>query len=139
MPGVTKPLSSGAWVAVLCGSLAALGCKENPDEPEFHEPCTGAVTVSVDLSEQQPRFRWTPACLVATVVVESAPRTGNPSEHWRVAATRTIIAPPILYGRLPVGADSPGFLPLMSNQDYRVTVYVLDRVVAVGVGSWHQP
>src|SRR5688572_441696 len=137
MASVTKPLSSGAWVAVLCGSLAALGCKENPDEPIVHEPCTVSVTVSVDLAEQQPRFRWTPACLVATVVVASAPRTGNPSEYWRVEADRSIIAQPVLYGRLPVGADSPGFLPLMSNQDYRVTVYVLDRVV--GAASWHQP
>lgn len=131
--------STVGLLAVLCGSLVALGCRLDPDEPEATAPCAGAVTISVDTSEPQPRFRWTPACLVTTVVVATSPARGEPAEHWRIEADKEIVGPPVTYGTLPTGAQSSGYMPLTSNQDYRVSVFIPNHPLPIGVGTWRQP
>ena len=69
----------------------------------------------------------------------SAPAVGKPTEHWRVESDKTVIIPPVTYGRLPTGAQSAALVPLTSNQDYHISIYIPDRSTAVGDGSWHQP
>jgi hypothetical protein len=102
-------------------------------------PCTGAVTISVNATTTQPRFTWIPACSVSLLIITSAPAVGTPTEHWRVEADRTVIIPPVMYGRLPTGAQSTGLIPLTSNQDYHISIFIPDRATPVGDGSWHQP
>jgi len=120
-------------------ALIAFGCKESANEPEPIVPCTGAVTISVNTTPAQPQFTWTPACSVSLLIIMSAPAVGKPTEHWRVEADKTVIIPPVTYGRLPTGAQTTGFIPLTANQDYHISIYVPDRSTAIGDGSWHQP
>ena len=69
----------------------------------------------------------------------SAPSSGPPLEHWRVEAEETVIGPPVTYGRLPDGAEAGGFVPLTSNQDYHVSIFIPKRLLPIGDGTWHQP
>jgi hypothetical protein len=125
--------------AIVCGAVVAVGCKEQPDEPESVQPCSGAVTISVNLDESQPRFFWKPTCAVSALVVLSAPASGPQVEHWRVQANDVVIPPPVTYGRLPSGAQSAGLVPLTSNQDYHISIFIPGRVLPIGDGTWHQP
>jgi len=127
----------GAAAALSAFSVA--GCKESADEPVTIVPCTGAVTISVNTAPAQPQFTWTPACSVSLLIVMSAPAVGKPTEHWRVESDKTVIIPPVTYGRLPTGAQSAALVPLTANQDYHISIYIPDRSTAVGDGSWHQP
>lgn len=122
----------------LLGAIMALGCKESAG-PATIVPCTGTVSISVNAATSQPRFSWTPACSVSSIVIMSAPAAGRPTEHWRVVADKTVINPPVTFGQLPTGAQSISLVPLVGNQDYHVSIFVPDRGIAVGDAMWHQP
>jgi hypothetical protein len=131
--------TGGLGFGIALSAVVTLGCKESPGEPAAIVPCTNAVTISVNTAPPQPQFTWTPACSVSLLIVTTAPAVGTPTEHWRVQADRTVIIPTVTYGRLPTGAQSTSFLPLTSNQDYHISIYIPDRATAVGDASWHQP
>jgi len=123
----------------LLGALAAIGCRESPDEPAPIELCSGAVTISVAARNPHPTFDWAPQCAVSAIVVATVPAVGVPSEYWRVDADAAVIAPAITYGRVPRGARSTGFVELSSKQDYRISMFVPGRPNAIGDGTWRQP
>lgn len=135
----TTSTALNARLGVVLGAFMALGCKESGDEPVTNVPCTGTVSISVNAATSQPRFSWTPACSVSSIVIMSAPASGSPTEHWRVVADKTVIIPPVTFGQPPTGAQSISLVPLVGNQDYHVSIYVPDRGVAVGDAMWHQP
>lgn len=130
--------TGGLGLAIVLSTLSTLSCKEDA-APVTIVPCTGAVTMSVNTTTSPPQFTWTPACSVSMMIIMSAPAVGKPVEHWRVEAEKTVIIPPVTYGRLPTGAQSLSFVPLVGNQDYHISIYIPDRATAVGDGSWHQP
>lgn len=127
-------------IALVLGVVAAVGCNDSPDEPTPPTPCAGPVTVTVSAGATETRFSWAPVCGVSSIRVTAAPGVNVPQEpHWEVTADAAVIAPPVVYGRVPVGAQGVGPAPLISGRTYRVTLFVPGGTVAVGDGAWVHP
>jgi hypothetical protein len=98
-----------------------LGCSSDGTNPSETLPvCIGPVTIAVS-SGTSPSFSWTPACRLFFVNVEL-----GATDQWSIISDSTdAIAPPVLYGVVPTGAEqsSSDVTPLQAGQTYDVNLF----------------
>jgi hypothetical protein len=89
-------------------------------------PCTGDVSVKVDLTTATPEFTWAPACRLSHLAVFHVPghdQTDLGPALWRLQSS-TLLAPPIQYGVVPADAQAIAASALSPGEAY---VIVVDR------------
>lgn len=120
-----------AVVGVAVGALVRCSSSNGPSLA----PCTAQVTLTAT-SGLQPRFTWTPNCLVDEVTLEEniAPSAGGPQPRWAIRSRMTGqgTRSPLLYGVVPATMEevlSPA--TLVAGHEYSARVYGGTTLVGV--------
>lgn len=113
-------------VTAAFAAAVAVGCGDDPNDPDNYSICPDAVAVTVRTSApgSAPSFDWTPSCRLHMLTVTTA--ATSPTMMWSAISSGNDLLPGVTYGRLKGDATTPAApLTLESGVSYRV---LLDRV-----------
>jgi len=123
------------WVTLTVAVAALLSCSD-ANGPNLAS-CTNPVTLTATLA-LQPRFAWSPNCLVdqITVVEDIAPSAGGPQPRWIIRAriAGQGVSAPLAYGYAPRTMQVLlNATPLVAGHEYSVRVYAATTEVGVAI------